>query len=469
MGRRRVERQQKLWISPADLPRSPGCPFYVKLNEVLEEAGFDAYAEQVCAGFYAEGRGRPGLPPGNYFRMHLVGFFEGHDSERRIAWHIADSASLRRFLGLDLTERAPDHSTLSKTRKRISLEAHNEVFGWVLARLARAKLLRGRQLGVDGTTLLANAAMRGIVRRESGSNYREFLAGLAKASGERTPTAAELRAFDRKRKGRKTSNRDWTQPVDPEARIAKTKCGRTRLAHKVEHTVDLESGAVAAVVVQPADRGDTKTLASSVAAAKANLDRAGSECAPPRAVVCDKGYHSNATMVELKRSGMRSYVAEPGRRGRRRWKGKREAQKAVYGNRRRLRGANGKRLMRRRGELVERSFAHCYETGGMRRLHLRGRENIGKRLLIHAAGFNLSLLMRHRFKVGKPRCLQGGGRRRLRALSAAEMRRYRLQMAAWGLVLRVWAEDRLIRRPAHRPGPSSWRSRSRFGARRRRG
>lgn len=452
MGKRRRVRQPKLWVATADLPRSAGCPFYERLNRLLAEAGFDEYAEEVCAEFYAERLGRPGLAPGNYFRMLLVGFFEGHDSERRIAWQMADSLSLRRFLGLGLSERTPDHSTLSKTRRRISLEAHQAVFGWVLERLSAAQLLRGRRLGVDGTTLLANASMRGIVRRDSGEGYQEFLSGLAAASGQATPTAAELRAFDRKRK-KKTSNREWTHPVDPEARVAKTKCGRTRMAHKVEHTVDLESGALAAVVVQPADRGDTGTLESSVAAATRNLERAGSEYESPRAVVCDKGYHSNATMVGLRRAGLRSYVSEPAR-GRRRWQGQRAAQRAVYANRRRIRGANGRRLMRRRAELVERSFAHCYDSGAMRRLHLRGRENIGKRLLIQAAGFNLSLLMRHRHRVGKPRCLQGRLAGRFAPYFAAQTRRHRLHMASWTLLLAVCANRPPIPRSATRRRPT---------------
>ena len=381
MGKRRVSRQRKLWIAPSDLPRSRGGPFHEKLNGILEKSGFDERAEEVCAEFHAERLGRPELAPGNCFRMLLVGFFEGHDSERRIAWHVADSLSLRRFLALDLPEHSPDHSTLSKTRRRISLEAHLRVFGWVLERLREAGLLRGRRLGVDGTTLLANAPMRGIVRRESGKDYREFLEGLASASGLETPTAAELRAFDRRRRKKKTSNREWTQPVGPEARIVRTKCGRTRLSHEVEHAVDLESGAVAAVTVPPAGRGDTKTLAPTPREATANLEDAGSECGSPRAVVCDRGCHSNATMVRLQR----------------------EAQRAVYGSRRRMRGANGKRLTRRRAELVERSFAHCHETGGMRRLHLRGRENIGKRLLIQVAGFNLSLPMRRQAEVSAER------------------------------------------------------------------
>ena len=405
MGQRRVGQQGLLWISPSQLPRSEGDPFYERLNRILEEAGFDAHVERVCAGFYAPVLGRPSLAPGHYFRLLLVGYFEGCDSERQIAWRLSDSLSLRRFLGFSLTDRCPDHSTLSKTRRRITAEAHGEVFVWVLKRLEEAGLLRARMVGIDGTTLLANASMRGIVRRDTGEGYRAFLRRLAEESGIETPSLEDLKRFDRKRE-KKTSNKEWTHPHDPEARVAKMKDGRTRMAHKVEHAVDMESGALAAVVVQPADEGDTATLEATLATAGKHLDRAGSAARRVRGLVCDKGYHSDATMVRLKRGGVRSYVSEP-QRGRRRWRGKEEARRAVYANRRRIRGEHGKRLMRRRGELVERSFAHCYETGGMRQVYLRGRENIGKRLLIQAAGFNLGLLMRHHCRIGKPRCLQG--------------------------------------------------------------
>ena len=404
MGQRSVVQRGMLWITPSQLPRSEGDPFYERLNGILEEAGFDAYVEGTCKEFYAPRLGRPSLAPGNYFRLLLVGYFEGCDSERQIAWRLSDSLSLRRFLGLALTDACPDHSTLSKTRCRISAEAHGEVFVWVLRRLEEAGLLRGKALGVDGTTLLANASMRGIVRRDTGEGYREFLRRLAKESGVAVRSAEDMRRFDRKRK-KKTSNEEWKHPSDADARVAKMKDGRTRMAHKVEHSVDLESGAVAGVKVHGADQGDTETLEGTLRETDERLEATGGDARGGRAVVCDKGYHSDATMVDMKRKGLRSYVSEP-RRGRRRWKGKADAQRVVYANRRRMRGAHGRRLMRRRGELVERSFAHLYETGGMRRLYLRGRDNIGKRLLIHAAGFNLALLMRHNFGVGKPRALQ---------------------------------------------------------------
>ena len=332
-----------------------------------------------------------------------VGYFEGLDSERGIAWRVADSLSLRNFLGYGLDEKTPDHSTISRTRRLYWLSTHQAVFRWVLGVLAAEGLVRGETVSIDATTLEANAALRSIVRREHGQRYEEYLRRLAEEEGIEEPTREQLARFDRKRK-KKGSNRDWKHPQDPDARITRMKDGRTHLAYKAEHAVDLSSGAVMAVTLQPADAGDPTTLFETLRAAQAGVEGVGS--GKIKELVADKGYHSNGVLVRLKEEDVRSYVSEP-ERGRRRWKGKRVAQKAVYGNRRRLRGERSKRLQCKRGELNERSFAHMYETGGMRRLHLRGRRNILKRLLVHGAGFDLSLLMRMCFGAGKPRQLQG--------------------------------------------------------------
>lgn len=407
MGTRETD-QPPLWIAASDLPASPGHPFYTRLNAVLDTHGFDRFAEDQCREFYATVMGRPGLPPGQYFRLLLIGYFEGIDSERGIAWRAADSLAVRRFVRLALHEAAPDHSTISRTRRLIDVETHRAVFTWVQQRLVEAGLLKGKTLAIDATTLEANAAMRSIVRRDTQETYQEFLARLAKASGIETPTREDLARLDRKRK-KKTSNKDWTNPHDPDAKVTKMKDGRTHLAHKAEHAVDLETGAIVAVTVQGADAGDTTTIVDTVTtaieqgeAAQANLD----DPQPLEEIIADKGYHSNRIMVELDALGVRSYVAEPAR-GRRDWSKEPEAQAPVYGNRRRIRGPRGRRLMRRRGEYVERPFAHIYDTGGMRRTHLRGHTNILKRLLIHASGFNLGLMMRHLIGHGTPRGLQG--------------------------------------------------------------
>ncbi len=410
MGRKK-ERQDALWIVSSDLPKSPGHPFYQRVNILFEARGFDRFAEQRCEQFYADGVGRPSLPPGRYFRLLLLGYFEGLDSERGIAWRASDSLAIRSFLGLGLGETAPDHSTISRTRRLIDVETHREVFTWVQAILTRKGLLKGRTVGIDATTLEANAAMRSIVRRDTGEKYEKFLLRLAQESGIKTPTRAALARLDRRRR-KKTSNKDWTSPSDPDAKVTKMKDGRTHLAHKAEHAVDLDSGALIAVTIQGADEGDTTTIAETLAEAEAQLD-AVMERAPeaadldaPAEVVADKGYHSDATLLEIESRGLRSYVSEPDR-GRRKWKDDVDAQLAVYANRRRIRGERGQRLQAMRGERIERSFAHLYDTGGMRRTHLRGHENILKRALIHASGFNLGLVLRVVIGKGTPRGLQG--------------------------------------------------------------
>ena len=378
MGQRKDERQDELWVARAQMPEPPGHPFYRRLNQLLSKQGFDAFVEGLCRKFYHEELGRPGIPPGVYFRMLLIGYFEGIDSERGIAWRCADSRTLSAFLGYGLTDSTPDHSSLSIIRRRIDLETHQEVFTWVLKALCGQGLLKGKTLGVDATTLEANAAMRSIVRNDTGESYNDFLTKLAQASGLATPTRE--------------------------------------------------------------DQGDTTTLYDTVTEAAVQLNTvaaedAGSQIAHPvvRELVADKGYHSNETTRDLRDNEIRTYISEPDRGGRV-WidkdtgEVKSAEQAAVYANRRRIRGDRGKALLRKRGELLERLFAHCYETGAMRRTHLRHHPNILKRLLIHVAGFNLGLLMRKVFGVGKPRCLQDG-------LAAAL---WSLGSAILGLIGSIW-------------------------------
>lgn len=412
--RKQGERQEDLWIAAAELPRSAGHPFYERLNGLLEEAGFDTFVEERCRRFYAPIMGRRSLAPGIYFRLLLMGYFEGLDGERGIAWRAADSLSLRSYLGLGLDEAPPDHSTISRTRRLIDVETHREVFTWVLGVIAEKGLLKGKTLGIDATTLEANAALRSIVRRDNGESYPEFLTKLAQESGIETPTREELARLDRKRK-KKGSNQEWVNPYDSDARITQMKDGRTHLAHKAEHAVDLETGAVVAVTLQGADRGDTASLKETFIEAAEQMEEVGREPAADQQMhaqgmqdlVADKGYHSGPLLEDLREIGVRCYISEP-KRKRRRWQGKTVEQAAVYGNRRRIRGHHGQQLLRRRGEFLERSFAHIYDTGGMRRTHLRGHPNILKRLLIHIAAFNLSLMLRRELGKGTPRSFQTG-------------------------------------------------------------
>ena len=390
-----------------DLPQGGGHPFYERLNEILNAAGFDAFVEQLCAPFYAR-MGRPSLAPGRYVRLLLVGYFEDLDSERAIAWRAADSLSLRSFLRRAAPASPPDHSTISRTRRLLSVEAHQSVFTWVLQQLADAGRVRGTTVGIDATTLEVNAALRRILRRETGEDDTAFLTRLAEASGIATPTRAELARFDRTRK-KKTSNAEWRHPHDPDARVTKMKDGRTHLAHKAEHAVDLESGAVVGVTVQGADTGDTTSMVETLIAAAEQVEAVQPDGPGIEDVVGDNGYHSNETLADLKALGLRSYISEPDR-GRRCWTGQPTARDAVHANRRRIRGVRGRRLLRCRGELLERPFAHVCETGGMRRVHLRGHPNILKRLLVQVAGCNLGLLLRQMIGVGTPRTFKAGPR-----------------------------------------------------------
>ena len=413
MGTKNGE-QDSLFITHQDLRAVAGHPFYEVLERILRVAKFDAHVEELCAKFYAEKNGRPSLPPGVYFRCLLIGFFEGIDSERGIAWRISDSLSLRVFLGIPLSKSPPCHSALSKIRRRIDLETHQLVFSFVLKVVAEHGLVKGKTIGIDATTLEANAAMRSLVRRDTGQGYTDYLTELAEASGIETPSREALARFDRKRP-KKGSNKDWVNPNDPDAQITKMKTGGTRLAHKHEHAVDMDTGAIVGISLNGGAEADTNTVEETFEDANDNLEHvkqnADEDTVQRMAVsieelTTDKGYHSNGFLLVLDGIDVRSYISEP-KRGRRRWKNKEDERRAVYLNRARLKRRKGKHLLKHRGELLERAMAHLFNSGGMRRIHLRGHDNIRKRLLIHAAAFNLSLIMRAAFGVGKPRCLQG--------------------------------------------------------------
>ena len=404
--RREAGVQGDLVVTWSEMPRSPGHAFYDRLQKLLSEAGFDAFVETTCKPFYASRMGAPSLPPGRYFRMHMIGYFEGIDSERGIAWRCSDSLSLREFLRLASRETVPDHSWLSKTRSRLPHEVHERVFGWVLSLVAEGGLLKGERIGVDGSTMEANAALRTIVRRESGETYRQMLTRMAQESGVATPTLDDLVRLDRARKGKKLSNQEWTSPSDPDAKIARLKDGTTHLAYKPEHAVDLDTGVIVAAPIHPADEGDTATLPGTLEAAARNLGEVG--LAPtqeePCVLVSDKGYHSRQGLKDLVGGVWKTRIAEPKPvNGYLRWQGDDKARHAVYANRARLKSGVGRDAMRKRGEMVERSFAHVLDRGGMRRVWLRGRENVHKRYLVHVAGFNLGILMRAFFGAGTPK------------------------------------------------------------------
>lgn len=392
----------------AELPRSPGHVFYDRLQAELITAGFDGFVEETCARYYAAKRGRPSLPPGRYFRMLLVGYFEGIDSERGLEWRCADSLSLREFLRLSERDAVPDHSWLSRTRSRLPLEVHDKVFTWVLKRLAEHGLIKGERIGVDASTMEANAALRTIVRRDNGETHREMLTRMAKESGIETPTTEDLIRLDRKRRDKTLSNADWQSPTDSDAKIAKLKDGRTHLAYKPEHAMDLDTGAVVAAEVHAADQGDTTTMPGTLASAATHL--AAVEAAPtpdaPAELIADKGYHARATLKELDGGPWKSRISEPHRDQFSRWHGDDAARRAVYNNRARLLSGVARAAFKLRAERVERGFALILDRGGMRRAWLRGREKVQKRYLIHVAGYNLGLIMHLLTGAGTPRELR---------------------------------------------------------------
>ena len=368
MGRQK-DGQGDLMVSWSEMPRSPGHVFYDRLQSVLIEGGFDAFAEASCRPYYAARMGAPSVPPGRYFRMHLVGYFEGIDSERGLEWRCSDSLSLRAFLRLGSRDRVPDHSWLSRSRTHLPHEVHAAVFDWVLVLIAEAGLIKGERIGLDASTMEANAALRNIVRRDNGEGYREMLERLAGESGVETPTAEDLARLERKRKGKKLSNTDWVSKSDP------------------------------------------TTLSKTLAKAEANLEAV--DAAPtlenPAECVADKGYHSRPVLRALNDSPWKTRIAAPKQTGFSRWHGDEAARRAVTNNRARLKSGVAREAFKLRAEIVERCFAHNLDRGGMRRTWLRGRENVHKRYLLHVAGHNLSLLMRQLIGAGTPREAVAGG------------------------------------------------------------
>jgi transposase len=414
LGHRNPEQQPSFWIAVDELPRSEGHVFYRKLNTLLREAGFDEFIEKLCEPYYHDSMGRPGIPPGVYFRMLLVGYFEGISSQRGIAWRCADSLSLREFLGIPLGEETPDHSSLSRVRDRLPLPVHQQVFCFVLELADKKGLLKGKTVGVDATTLEADAAMKSIVRRDTGEDWQEYVQRLMREAGQleegQEASAEEIARFDRKRKDKKVSNTEWQSETDPDSRITKMKDGRTHLAYKAEHVVDLDTELILAAEVYHADAADVDTLGPTISQAQDNLLAAESD-AEIREAVADKGYSANETVAELEfTEGLRTYIVEPQHSQRRNWKNKPdEERRAVTNNRRRVRGQRGRALQRERSEKVERSFAHVCETGGSRRTWLHGIEKVRKRYLMSAMARNLGLVMRALFGFGTARSLQGEG------------------------------------------------------------
>ena len=428
IGKRKIQ-QSELFIPATELVLGPGHPFYSKLNEVLAAAEFDQFAERLCAPYYKEG-GRPSIPPGVYFRMLFIGYFEGLDSQRGIAWRCADSLALRAFLGVAPTQATPVHASMTIIRQRLPELVYEKVFRFVLGLLHEQGLLRGKSVGIDATTLEANAAMKSIVRKDSGEDWKEYLRRLAQAEGLENPTEEDLRRLDRGRKDKKVSNAQWQSRTDADSRITKMKDGRTHLAYKAEHAVDLHSEAIVAALVTHADRSDPASAPLTLTLAEANLVLAGSEAIVQEAVM-DKAYHDNGLLAECAQRGVRTYIPER-RQKTRCWTDKPvEYEAAFRANRRRVRGSKGRQLNRWRSERCERSFAHVCETGGGRRSWLRGLVNVSKAYVLKCAAFNLGLLLRKVWGLSKPRAVAG--------LLFALL----LQLVCWWHRIRAWTAQQI--------------------------
>lgn len=467
MGRWRTEKQEALFVEAEELPRAEGRTFYTALNELLSGHGFDRFCEDRVSAekVFDETMGRPSVPPGVYFRMLLVGYFEGISSERGIAWRCADSLSLREFLGYELTERTPDHSTLSGLRRRLKVSFHREIFEWILQVAREEGILKGRRVALDATTLQANASMKkSLERRCDGSSYQKYLKKLAKAEGIEEPTKEDLQRLDRGRKGKKLSNGSWKSSTDSEARITKMKDGTTRLAYKAENAVDLASGVIVAAEVHSADKGDTATMPKTLIEADEAVMKAGIS-GGIKDVVADRGYHADAAIERLQTLGYRTCIAE--RPQKRNWKAvaRRVGQEkmgrlreAFRRNHRRVRSAAGRALQKLRAEYPERSFAHLCVTGGLRRVFVRGRKNVLKRLQLHAAAANLGIIMRTLFGAGTPRSLQGRSAAIVALLFAVvyAIRRVLVLVDAFSLHLRPDHAPHNLRfpKPAHPPYPA---------------
>jgi transposase len=447
MGRRRKQQQENMFLPAA---RGGGHRFYEALNALLAEAGFDRFVEELCAPHYGadDKPGRPSLAPAVFFRMLLVGYFEGIGSERGIAWRCADSMSLRDFLGLATHVACPDQSTVSRTRRRLPPEVFDAVFAKVLGIVEAKGLLKGRVRGVDSTYLRADASMKSIVRKDTGEGYRAYIKRVtaedntaqeeaakqggdddsdsgsggdapstAEASAAKPVTAEEAVRHDRRRK-KTTSNDDWHSLSDPDARITRMKNGTTRLAYKAEHVVDMETGVILAAELLLGNEHDAATLERSLAAAEKNVtavrgdqpsgtDGEAWHKQPIAEVVADKGYHKTSVLLALAKTGYRTYIPEKKQRGRRKFvdKGGNEAAKAFHANSARTARAKGKAHQRRRGEMLERPNQHLYDRGGLRNLTLTEQVEVRKRVIMQSAAFNLGAVLRKALGAGAPRWL----------------------------------------------------------------
>jgi transposase len=408
--------QPELWVPACKLQRGPTAPFWDRFQEFLSSLNFNDRVRALCAKHYTEsGPGHPGVDPAVYFKMLLIGFFENIPSERALELRYADSLSIREFLGYEVTERTPDHSTLSRIRKRLPAQVYDDVFAIVLPTLDELRLIEGKHLGMDTSVIDANASKRGLRNRFSGEQYRAYVKNLAREAGVDTEDPAAVSRFDKNRPGRTTSNKEWQNPHDPDAKIGPTKHGASRMINKPEHLVDMDTGAILDARVLFSDQADSADLTDRFIEAE---QRAAAVLMPEdmdlpvESVTKDKGYYSTKNITEFSEIIPCVNIPEP-KKDRKLDKLTEEEREAILRSRAFVQSDEGKALLKKRGMHVERSFTHILDCGGMRRTTLRGRENIQKRYSIAALGYNLSLAMRHLFGIGTPKQLVAASKRAL--------------------------------------------------------
>jgi len=408
----RSSEQAEFWIARQDLARGPASRFYDQLDETLQELEFAQKVHGLCAPLYSSGeKGRPPIDPVVYFKMLMVGFLEDLPSERAIAARCGDSLMIRRFLGYDLDEDTPHHSSFTVIRQRLSKEVYQAIFDIILEGLRAHGLLRGRNLGIDSSVMEANASLRALQNRNTGEAYWDYVKRLAAEAGVDAQDLSAVRRFDKERPGRKTSNQEWVNPYDRDAKVAKAKDGATDMLYKPENIVDLDTGAILGAEVRRADQGDTEGLAERVISAAALVEAIREETsaaaqkpvpAVTATVTADKGYYCLQELEAIQESGIKTVISDP-LRNRRVDRLMPEQRRVVHRAQRSAKSAYGKALLRRRGMHIERSFAHLLDSGGMRRATLRGQHNLEKRYKIAAATYNLSQLMRHICGIGTPK------------------------------------------------------------------
>jgi transposase len=451
----RKVQQGEFWVARNDLARAQASRFYDKLDETLEEMEFGVKVHGICAPLYSSGeKGRPPIDPVVYFKMLMVGFLENLPSERAIAARCGDSLMIRRFLGYELDEDTPHHSSFTVIRQRLSKEVYQSVFDIILEGLRRHGLLRGRNLGIDSSVMEANASLRALENRNTGEAYWEYVRRLAAEAGVDAQDAAAVRRFDKQRPGRKTSNQEWVNPYDRDAKVSKAKDGATDMLYKPENIVDLDTGAILNAEVRKADEADTKGLAertigtAELVEAIREESSSGEEPVPgsTETLTGDKGYYCVEELEAIQQEGVQTVISDP-LSHRRVDKLDDSGQAAVCNARLSVKSSEGKELLRRRGMHIERSFAHILDSGGMRRATLRGQVNLDKRYKIAAATYNLSQLMRHHFGIGTPKQAAASVLRGLFALLLACLEEL---SALFGLfVLAPTIQSPFLRPPAH--------------------